>query len=100
MSLIQASQKSVGGGGGGLVISGFQVDKKTQTTNFVWGMLIPLSNQPITDKAIMVDYNGERLTYNDEWEYDVGSNSVRILFSDPYVTDYDTPPIFQITYPY
>lgn len=99
MGLIQASRQSTGGGGGGLTITGFQVDTHTQTANFIsGGVVIALSQTPLSDEAIIVDYNGQRLLYGVSWSYAAGS--VTILFADPYVADYDTPPIFQITYPY
>lgn len=82
-----------------MTIAGFQVDLHTQNTNFLSGaVVIALSQTPVSDESIIVDYNGQRLLYGSAWSYAAGS--VTILFADPYVTDYDTPPIFQITYPY
>lgn len=100
MALIQSSRPS-GGGGGGIAIRGWQVDVHTQTENFTSGsVVITLSHQPATAEAIAIDYNGQKLLYNTEWIYGSGGNSITILFSDPYVTDYDAPPVFQIQYPY
>lgn len=99
MALIQMTRAGAGGGGGGLTLTGFQVDEHEQTTNFVsGGVVIPLTQTPLTPTSIEVDYNGQRLLASVSWSYAV--NSVTILFADPYVTDYDTPPFFQITYPY
>jgi hypothetical protein len=97
MALIQAARVSTSGGG--IVIEGFQVDLHTQETNFIsGGVVIALSQTPVSTDAIVVDYNGQRLLFGSSWSYAAGS--VTILFADPYVTDYDTPPVFQITYPY
>lgn len=99
MGLIQASRQSTGGGGGGLTISGFQNQQFVQTTNFESGdVVIALSQTPIAVEGIEVDYNGQTLLYGSSWSY--ASGSITILFADPYVTDYDTPPVFQIYYPY
>ena len=98
MGLIQTSRQSAGGSGG-LTITGFAVDQHTQSANFIsGGVVIPLSQTPLTEDGIIVDYNGQRLLSVVSWSYAAGN--VTILFADPYVTSYDTPPIFQITYPY
>lgn len=98
MGLIQTSRQGTGGGGG-LIITGFAVDQHTQNTNFIsGGVVITLSQTPLTQDGIIVDYNGQRLLSLISWSYAAGA--VTILFADPYVTTYDTPPIFQITYPY
>jgi len=90
-----------GGGGGGIAIDGFQVDEHTQEENFLANTLsIPLSQTPVSENAIAVDYNGQKLLKDTEWEYDALNNEIDILFADPYVTDYDEFPIFQIQYPY
>lgn len=99
MGLIQTSRQGTGGGGGGLTITGFANDQHEQTTNFIsGGVVINLSQTPLVVDAIEVDYNGQRLLQGLSWSYAV--NSITILFADPYVTDYDVPPVFQITYPY
>lgn len=99
MGLIQASRPS--GGGGGVTIVGFENDQYTQETNFLANTVnIPLTQTPVDANAITVDYNGQRLLKDAAWSYDSGTNSVDILFADPYVTDYDTPPYFQIVYAY
>jgi len=96
MALIQVSNPVASGGG---TIEGFAVDTHEQETNFIsGGVVIPLSQTPFSATSIIVDYNGQRLLYGSAWSYAAGN--VTILFADPYVTDYDTPPIFQITYPY
>jgi len=99
MGLIQASSASTSGSSG-LTITGFAVDQHTQTTNFVSGdVVITLSQTPVSEDGIVVDYNGQRLLGDGvSWSYAAGD--VTILFADPYVTDYDVPPVFQITYPY
>lgn len=99
MGIFQVSRQSAGGGGGGLTITGFANDQRTQETNFVsGGVVISLSQTPLTEDSIEVDYNGQRLLAGSSWSYAAGA--VTILFDDPYVTDYETPPVFQITYPY
>ncbi len=98
MGLIQTSRQGTGGGGG-LTITGFQSDQFTQSTNFVsGGVTLTLTHTPVAGEAIEVDYNGQRLLSGSSWSYAAGV--VTILFDDPYVTDYDTPPVFQVTYPY
>jgi len=99
MAIIQAARPGSSGGGGGLTITGFEAETFQQTTNFIsGGVVLTLANTPLTDSAIEVDYNGQRLLYGSSWSYAAGQ--VTILFADPYVTDYDTPPFFQVTYPY
>lgn len=98
MALIQSSRPASGGGGGGIAIRGWQIDQHTQTTNFVAGLLISISQNPVSEESITVDYNGQKLLWNVEWQLSGGD--VEILFADPYVTDYDAPPVFQIQYPY
>jgi len=100
MALIQVCNPGSGGGGGGIAIEGFQVDTHTQTTNFLsGGVVIALSQTPISAESIIIDYNGQRLLYGVSWSYD-GAGNVTIDFADPYVTSYETDPVFQITYPY
>lgn len=100
MGLIQASRQSAGGGGG-LTITGWQVDTQTQNANFAANTVsIPLTQTPVDEDAILVDYNGQRLLKGTSWSYDSVNNEIDILFGDPYVTDYDTPPYFQVVYPY
>ena len=101
MGLIQSNRAGGGGGGGGggLNITGFAVDTRTQVASFSAGSLtIGLSQIPIVEKAIVVDYNGVRLIYNVGWSYSAGI--ITILFGDAYVEDYESHPIFQITYPF
>ena len=100
MGLIQASRQSAGGGGGGITITGFEVEVITQVTDFAAGLTLTLAQVPVSPQAITIDYNGQRLNYGTEWQYNVGLNEIEILFADPYVTTYDTPPTFQIYYPY
>lgn len=100
MALIQSSRPATGGGGGGIAIRGWQVDLHTQTANFTAGLLISLTQNPVSAEAIAVDCNGQKLVYGVEWDYVSGGNDIEIMFSDPYVTDYDEPPVFQIQYPY
>lgn len=98
MALIQTSRPGGGSGGGGLTISGFKAQKFVQTTNFASGdVVLALTQTPVSTDSIKVDYNGQRIVF-DQWSY--ASGSVTILFADGYVTDYDTPPVFQITYAY
>lgn len=100
MALIQSSRPGgSGGGGGGITITGFQVNQFTQATNFTAGSVtLTLSQTPVSDRALRIDYNGDVLTYGVDWS--LSANIVTILFADPYVTDYDTPPIFQCQYSY
>lgn len=97
MGLIQSSRQSTGGGGGGLSIAGFAVDQFTQATNFIsGGVVLSLTHTPILSASILVDYNGQRLLAGSSYSY--SSGAVTILFDDPTVTDYETPPVFQISY--
>lgn len=100
MGLIQSSRPGTGGGGGGgLTLNGFANDQHTQETNFASGeVVIPLSETPLSAQGIEVDYNGQTLLFGVSWSYAV--NAVTILFADPYVDTYDTPPVFQISYAY
>lgn len=99
MGLIQTYRQGTGSGGGGLTITGFYTDELEQTTNFISGaVVIPLTHTPISVGGIQVGYSGAGLLSSDTWSYAAGS--ITILFADPYVTDYDAPPFFQITYPY
>ena len=101
MALIQSSRQSAGagGGGGGMTITGFANNQFVQASNFISGAVtLALSNVPLTPTSLQIDYNGQRLLFGSSWSI-VGS-TVTILFADPYVTDYDTPPVFQATYPY
>lgn len=100
MALIQSSRAaSGGGGGGGIEITGYRVDTLTQTTNFSAGSVtITLTNTPVAEQAIRVDYNRTPLVYNVDWTYSAGV--ITIVFGDNYVTDYDAPPTFQVQYPY
>jgi len=101
MALIQASRPPGSGGGGGLTINGWANDQHTQTMNFLANTVnIALSQTPVVADAITVDYNGQRLLKDVAWSYNSGTNEVEILFADPYVTDYDADPVFQINYPY
>lgn len=99
MGLIQTSRQATGGGGGGLTINGFANDQFTQSSNFAAGTLtLTLSETPITPEAVVLDYNGARCYYG--IDFTVSGATVSIVFGDPYVTDYDTPPVFQATYAY
>lgn len=90
-----------GGGGGGLDITGWVDDAQVQLTNFTAGTVsIALPQTPISENGIAVDYNGQKLRKDVGWSYNGGTNSIDILFGDPYVTDYDTPPYFQFQFPY
>ncbi len=98
MALIQASRPG-GSGGGGLAITGWADDKFTQTTNFTAStVILNLSQTPLVPQAIDLDYNGQSYYLGDD--FTVTGNQITILFADPYVTDYDAPPIFHVKYPY
>ena len=100
MSVISSSRRSTGGSGG-VTIAGWQNDQLVQTANFSPNTVsVPLSETPISEDAIVIDYNGQVLRLGESWEYNSGTNSIEIIFGDPYVTTYDTPPYFQVTYPY
>lgn len=99
MGLIQTYRQGTGGGGSGLTITGFANDQFTQATNFIsGGVVLTLSQTPLVPDGIAVDYNGQTLLNGSSWSYSAGA--VTILFADPYVTDYETPPVFQVTYAY
>ena len=99
MAIIQAARPGgSGGGGGGLTITGFITEPFEQTTDFLsGGVILSLSQTPLTVGGIEVDYNGQKIL-GTAWSYAAGS--ITILFADPYVTTYDTPPFFQVSYPY
>lgn len=100
MALIQTSrQVGSGGGGGGISITGWAIDEFIQTSNFVAGsVVLILSELPVSNNAVSLDYNGQKYYLGDD--FSIAGNAVTILFADPYVTDYDTPPVFHFQYPY
>lgn len=100
MALIQASRPpGSGGGGGGITINGFAIDEEVQTTNFTAGtVVIALPQTPISINAVMANYNGQ--TIYPGADFSLIGNNITILFADPYVTDYDAPPVFRFQYPY
>lgn len=100
MALIQASRPpGSGGGGGGITIAGWALDEHEQTTNFTAGtVVIALPQTPITINAVMANYNGQAIYPGDD--FTLSGNNITILFGDPYVTDYDAPPVFRFQYPY
>lgn len=99
MALIQASRPPGTGGGGGITINGFSIDQEVQTTNFTAGtVVIALPQTPISINAVMANYNGDTIYPGDD--FTLSGNNITILFGDPYVTDYDTPPVFRFQYPY
>lgn len=99
MALIQASRPPGSGGGGGITITGWAIDEHTQTTDFTAGTLvITLSQTPVSINAVMCNYNGDTIYPNDD--FSLSGNQITIVFGDPYVTDYDTPPVFRFQYPY
>ena len=102
MALIQAARPGgSGGGGGGLTVTGFKNDQFTQDASWTAGTLyLTLNETPLVTEGIVVDYNGQRLKYDVDWDFNTGTNQVQILFGDPYVETYDTDPVFQVTYAY
>lgn len=100
MGLIQSSRQSTGGGGGGgLNIAGFVIETFEQTAVFLSGdVVLNLANTPIAEGSISVDYNGQSLLHLQSWT--LSGSQITILFEDPTVLDYDTPPFFQISYAY
>lgn len=99
MGLIQAARPLTGGGI--VTIRGWANDQFNQETNFLPNTVnLLLSEIPVDANAITIDWNGQRLQKDVAWSYDAGTNSVDILFGDPYVTDYPTIPYFQIVYAY
>lgn len=100
MALIQiTSAASSGGGGGGLTITGWTLHEHEQTTNFTAGTLvITLPQTPLTINAVMGNYNGD--TIYPIYDFTLSGNQITIVWDDPYVTDYDTPPVFRFQYPY
>lgn len=81
------------------IVANYEVQTLTQSSNFTAGTVtITLSQTPKAAKAVSVDYNGQRLLYNSA--FTVSGTTVTIAFADPYVTSYDTNPIFQVYYEY
>lgn len=98
MALIQSSRQSSGGGGGD--ITGAQNDQFVQVANFAAGTLtLSLTQTPFDQDNIILDYNGQVKRKGTDWTF-TGPNTINILFGDPYVTDYDSPPYFQAAYLY
>lgn len=100
MALIQASRPpGSGGGGGGITINGWSIYEHEQTTNFTAGSLvITLPQTPVSINAVMANYNGQDIYPGDD--FTLSGNQITIIWGDPYVTDYDTPPVFRFQYPY
>lgn len=100
MALIQSSRPpGTGGGGGGIVITGWAIDEQVQTTNFAAGTLsITLPQTPVSINAVIANYNGQTIYPGDD--FTLAGNTISIVFGDPYVTDYDTPPVFRFQFPY
>lgn len=99
MALIQVTSTGAAGGGGGVDITGWAIDEFTQAVAFVsGGVVLSLSQTPISLNSIDFDYNGQTYYANDH--FSLSGNQITILFADPYVLDYDSPPIFHIRYPY
>lgn len=97
MGLIQTSRQSAGGGG--LTITGWENQEFVQATNFIsGGVILALSQTPIDENGIDLDYNGQTKYITSNWS--LTGNQITILFADPYVTDYDEPPVFHVRYPY
>ena len=101
MALIQASRPSgAGGGGGGLTINGWSTFQREQTTDFIAEeIVISLTETILAVESVVATYNGQVLLYNQGFSI-TGPNEITILFGDPYVTSYDSPPVFQFIYPY
>lgn len=99
MALIQITSVASSGGGGGIAITGWAVDQHVQAVNFVSGdIVINLSQTPLSANAVTLDYDGQVKYVGSQWS--LSGNQITILFDDPYVTDYDQPPVFHINYPY
>jgi len=82
-----------------LGIAQYEVQTLTQSSNFTSGSVtITLSQTPKSAKAVVVDYNGQKLLYNTEWT--LSGTTLTIQFADPYVTSYDANPVFQVYYQY
>jgi hypothetical protein len=97
MALIQSSRQSAGGGG--IEVTGFGAVTVEQTANFSsGGVVITLPHTPLSPNAVWLDYNGQRKYYPSNWA--LAGNQITILFSDPYVTDYEDGTFFNITYIY
>ena len=98
MAMFQASRNTAGSGGG-LVITGWTTHSQTQETNFLPNTLsFVLPTIPIDFNAIVLDYDGQVLHVNDDWDF-TPPQTINILFGDPYVDTYDAPPVFQAVYP-
>lgn len=99
MALIQSTRQATGGGSD---ITAAQNDQFDIEENFEADTLeLTLSQTPWDENNIIVDYNGQvkRKGVGNDWTY-TAPNTINILFADPYVTDYDSIPYFQVTYLY
>ena len=101
MALIQASRPpGAGGGGGGLTITGWRNDQFAQVSNFTANSVtLTLTSAMVDIHALVLDYNGQVLHLDVDYTV-MNVNHILISFADPYVTSYDTPPVFQAIYPY
>lgn len=99
MALIQATRRP-GTGSGGLTITGWRTFQLEQTENFTAGSVILTLPDPMADpESVVLTYNGQVLNLGLAFSVN-NATTIQILFADPYVTDYDSPPIFQAIYPY
>lgn len=97
MALIQVSRQQTGGGSD---ITGAQNDQYNIEENFEADTLsLPLTETPWNEDNIIVSYNGQVKRKGVDWEY-TAPNTIDILFADPYVTDYESTPYFEVIYLY
>lgn len=97
MALIQVSRQQTGGGGD---ITGAQNDQYNIEENFEADTLsLPLTETPWDEDNIIVTYNGQVKRKGVDWEY-TAPTTIDILFADPYVTDYESTPYFEVIYLY
>lgn len=98
MALIQISRQATGGGGGD--ITGAQNDQYNIEENFEANSLdLTLTETPWDEDNIIVSYNGQVKRKGVDWEY-TAPDTINILFADPYVTDYESIPYFEVIYLY
>lgn len=97
MALIQISRQATGGGSD---ISGAQNDQYNIEENFEAESLdLTLTETPWNEDNIIVSYNGQVKRKGVDWEY-TAPDTINILFADPYVTDYESIPYFEVIYLY
>lgn len=98
MALIQAARSQVGQPSArinGAINEQYVIEEDFEENT----LTLTLSETPWDPDTIVLDYNGQVKRLGTDWNY-TAPTTIEIVFGDPYVTTYDTPPYFQVTYLY